>query len=221
MDEGRGHTNPKPVMDPRGWEAFMNGVFAIAVTLLVLDIHVPDAGSIDSGSALISSLTAQLPRYTAYVLGFVFLGEYWLSTNRTLGMLRGVDHWFLVLGLMFLMVISTVPFATALLAEYIGLDNGRDQVALVIFVSWQLGLAILANILLRYAAHDGRLLKPTVPPSGLRTWLRVAALGPLIMIVALLAAFFAGGTVTLFLIAMVAIVFLFDVPTGDPNGEAA
>ena len=47
-------------------------------------------------------------------------------------------------GLVYLMVISAVPFVTALLAEYIGLDDGRDQVALVVFASWQLVLSILA-----------------------------------------------------------------------------
>ena len=206
----------KPLMDARGWEAFMNGVFAIAVTLLVLDIRVPDVGSIDSGSALVNALSAQVPRYAAYVIGFLLLGEYWLSTNRTLDMMRGVDHWFLVVGLVFLMVIAAVPFATALLAEYIGRDNGRDQVALVIFVCLQLCLAILANILLRYAAHKGRLMKPAVPASLLRTWLRVAAFGPVIWVVALLAAFFVSGTVTLVLMAVLVIVFMLDVLTGEP-----
>jgi uncharacterized membrane protein len=209
-------------MDASGFEAFGHGVFAIAVTLLVLDIRVPDAGSIDSGAALINALAAQAPRYAAYCLGFLFLGEYWISTNREMAMLRGVDHVFLVLGLLFLMVIAAVPFATALLAEYIGLGNGRDKVALVVFVALQLGLAVLANILIRYAAHGRRLIKPTVPAAGLRNWLRVAALGPLIWLVALLAAVLVSGTVTLLLMVVLVIVFMLDVSTGGaPDGTTS
>jgi uncharacterized membrane protein len=204
----------KPLMDVPGWEAFLHGVFAIAVTLLVLDIRVPDAASIDNGSALVHALAGGLPRYGAYVLGFLFVGTYWINTHRMLRMLRGVDHWFLVFGLVFLMVISAVPFVTGLLAEYLGADNGRDQVALVVFTSWQLVLSVLANATFRYAAHKGRLLKSGIPEAGLRVWLRIAALGPLIWLVALLAALFVSGTVTLVLMAVILVIFMFEVPVG-------
>ena len=171
-------TESRPLSDVRGWEALLHGVFAIALTLLVLDIRVPDAASIDSGSALVSALVAELPRYVAYVLGFVVLGEYWLHVQRTLGWLRGVDHWFLVLGLLFLMVVAIVPFVTALLAEYIGLDNGRDQVALAAFAALQLLLALLVNLPMHYAARRGRLLKPEITAAALRPWFVASASAP-------------------------------------------
>ena len=128
-------------------------------------------------------------------------------------MLRGFDHWFLVIGLLYLLLISAVPFATGLLAEYIGLDQKRDQVALVIFTSWQLLLSILANISLRYAAHNGRLLRSDVDPAALRLWVRIAALGPVIWIVALLSALFLSGTITLILMGAILVLFMFEVPT--------
>ena len=151
-----------------GWEAFTHGVFAIAETLLVLDIRVPDAATIDSGAALVSALAEEFPHYLAYVFGFLFVGTYWIATHRIMGWMRGVDHFGLVLGLLYLMVISAVPFVTALLAEYVGLDNGRDRVGLVVFASWQLILSILAIATFRYAAHGGRLLKPTIDEEVLR-----------------------------------------------------
>lgn len=214
-----------PLMAVSGWEAFMHGVFAIAVTLLVLDIRVPDSASIDSGSALISALVEELPRYVAYVIGFLFVGTYWLQTHRIMGWMRGVDHWMLILGLVYLMVISAVPFVTALLAEYIGLEDGRDQVGLVVFASWQLILSILAIATFRYAAHGGRLLKPTIHEAGLRTYLRVATLGPVVWIVAILAAIFVGGAVTLILTAVILAIFLVvevPVPVGEhPDGTSS
>jgi uncharacterized membrane protein len=215
--------NARALTDMRGWEALVHGVFAIALTLLVLDIRVPDAASVDSGAALVSALAAELPRYVAYVLGFVVLGEYWLHVQRTLGWLRGVDHVFLVLGLLFLMLIAAVPFVTALLAEYIGLDGGRDQVALAVFVSWQLVLAVVTNVEMHYAVRRGRLLKPSIPESGLRTWFVIAGLGPLIWLAALLAVFLVSGTVALVLIAAILVIFLFELPVriGDSANDAA
>jgi uncharacterized membrane protein len=214
----------RPLTDVRGWEALVHGVFAIALTLLVLDIRVPDAGSIDSGSALVDALVAELPRYVAYLLGFLFLGEYWLHVQRTIGWLRGVDHWFLVLGLVFLLFIAAVPFVTALLAEYLGLGDGRDQVALAVYVAWQLMVAVMFNIQMHYAARGGRLLKPSVPPSALRAWFIVAGLGPVIWLVALLAVFLLNGTVALLLIATLMVIFLFEMPArfrGGPEGTPA
>lgn len=197
-----------PLMSVSGWEAFMHGVFAIAVTLLVLDIRVPDAAEIHSGSELIDALVEELPRYIAYVFGFLFVGTYWIHAHRMMGWLRGMDHVGLVLGLFYLMVIAAVPFVIALLAEYIGQGDGRDQVALVVFCSWQLILALLAVVMARLSARGGRLLKPTVSEAGLRPYLRVVSLGPVLWIIALLAALFVGATATLILTAVGLIVFL-------------
>ena len=202
----------KRLMDVPGWEAFVHGVFAIAVTLLVLDIKVPDAATVGSGDALLDALVRLAPRYIAYVLGFLFVGSYWINVHRALRMLRGVDHWFLVFGLLNLMFISAVPFVTSLLAEYLGADNGRDHVALVVYTLWQLGLSIAANLSFRYAAYRGRLLQPGIPEAGLRLWLRIAASGPIIWTVALLSALFVSGTITLLLMVVVLVIFLFEVP---------
>lgn len=204
----------KPLIDVSAWEALMHGVFAIALTLLVLDIPVPDAGSVESGGALLRALGAELPRYGAYVLAFIFLSGYWLATNRTLALVRGVDHLFLVSGLVLLMIIATVPFPTALLAEYAGLGSGRDQVALAVFVLWQLGLALLANVMVRYAARE-HLLKPTVSRSDLRRWVRIATIGLVIWMLALVAALVLASGVTFALMAVIAVMFMLEVPIGD------
>jgi hypothetical protein len=112
------------------------------------------------------------------------------------------------------MVVSVLPFGTALLAEYIGADQGRDQVALVLFTLWQLLLSVIANISLRYAAWNGRLLKPGWKGADVQRWLRIAAVGPLIWVVALAAAVFLNGTITLVLMAVILVIFLQEVPAG-------
>jgi uncharacterized membrane protein len=209
----------KPVMDLSGWEAFVHGVFAIAVTLLVLDIHVPDADEIDSGSALLGALVHEAPHYTAYVLGFLCLGTYWMNVHKGLRMLRGIDHGFIVIGLAFLLVVAAVPFVTALLAEYIGKGNGQDQVALVVFTACQLVLALIAHASVRYTAHR-RLTRPGVPLTSVRAWVRISALGPVIWLIALATALLANGTITLVLIAVVFGLFMIEVPVREQAEEA-
>ncbi len=214
MVRGRGRggaARTRQLADLRGWEALAHGVFAIALTLLVLDIRVPDAGSVHSGAELVDALVAEMPRYVAYVLGFVVLGEYWIHMQRTMGLLRGIDHWALVLGLVFLMVVATIPFPTGLLAEFIGQDGGQQQVALAVFVGWQLVLAILANAQMHYAARRG-LLKPEVSASSLRPWFLVAGLGVVIWLVALVAVFLVSGTIALVLIGAILVLFAFEMP---------
>lgn len=202
----------RPLMDVTGWEAFLHGVFAIAITLLVLDIRVPPADVTPNASALLDFLGSELPRYAAYALGFMYLGLYWINTHRILRLLRGIDHWFLVIGLVYLMVVAALPFVTALLAEYLGRDQERDKVALVAFTGWQLILAILANVVFRYASHGGRLLRPDVPESSLRPFLRVALMGPVIWLVALASALLLTGTITLALMAVLLVMFVLEPP---------
>jgi uncharacterized membrane protein len=210
-------------MEVAGWEAFLHGVFAIAITLLVLDIRVPPVESTPDAQHLIESLLEELPRYVAFVLGFLYLGAYWIASHRTLRMLRGVDHWFLVQGLLFLMVISVMPFTIALLAEYIGTDSARDQVALVIFTVSQLILSLLAVASLRYAVVGERLLRPGTSGPALQRWLRISAMGPVIWTIALASAVFLSGTITLVLMGLILLLFLMEVPQpaalNEPESE--
>src|SRR5512143_3463352 len=114
------------LMDLAGWETFVHGVFAITITLLVLDISVPAVDSTPSGAALVDALLARAPEYVAYLVSFMYVGVYWIATHRSLRMAQGVDHRFLVVGLLYLMSIALIPFVSSLLAEYIGADKGRD-----------------------------------------------------------------------------------------------
>jgi uncharacterized membrane protein len=214
-------TASRSLTDLRNFEALSHGVFAIAITLLVLDIRVPPVETTADGAALIGSLTAGWPRYLAYVLGFMYIGEYWLASNRTMRLMRASDHWLLAFGLLYLMAIAGVPFVTSLLAEYISQDGGRDQVALTVFTGWMLLLAVLGNLSLQYAAYRDRLIRPDVDRRALATWMRIGALGVVIWIVALAAAMFASSTVTLVLDVAILLVFLRDVPIGMTGAPAA
>jgi uncharacterized membrane protein len=103
-------------------EAFSDGVIAIAITLLVLDIHVPEPGA---GESLGHRLAAQWPSYAAYVVSFVTIGIIWINHTAMLRRIKGVDHSVLFLNLLLLMTIGVLPFTTALMAAYLKESSGE------------------------------------------------------------------------------------------------
>ena len=95
-------------------EAFSDGVFAIVITLLILDIHVPDVDY----SQLLTSLVALLPRMFAYVISFGVIGVYWLAHHQSLQLIGKLNGFLIWLNLVYLLAVSFMPFPTALLGRY-------------------------------------------------------------------------------------------------------
>jgi uncharacterized membrane protein len=207
--------NGSRTMDLAGWEAFVHGVFAITITLLVLDIRVPPANGTLSASALVNALLAEGPRYMAYLLGFMYVGVYWIATFRSLRMARWVDHVFLVIGLVYLMSIAVIPFVSALLAEYLAANDGRSQVVVVVFIGWQLLVSTLAYLSLLYSSRAG-LLKPDLDEANVRAWRRFALAGSVSWLAAIIGALVIGATALAFPVILLAI-YLW----GGPKPSAA
>jgi uncharacterized membrane protein len=105
-------------------EALSDGVFAVAITLLVLEISVP-AGSEDD---LLEALVDQWPSYLAYVVSFATVGAIWLAHNAVTHYLHHADALLLRLNLLLLLVVSFLPFPTRLLAETVE-DDDAGKVA--------------------------------------------------------------------------------------------
>jgi uncharacterized membrane protein len=112
-------------MNTNPLEAFSDGVFAIAITLLVLEIPVPKPGS----GTLGHELAAQWPSYTAFVISFLTIGIIWINHHAMVRRLRVVDHSILIWNLFLLMTVSILPFTTALMAEYLKEGEGERLAA--------------------------------------------------------------------------------------------
>src|SRR5688572_13267553 len=97
-------------------EAFSDGVFAIAITLLILEIKVPHAGS---GGSLVRPLLELWPSYLGYLISFVTLGVMWTNHHAIFRYVHRCDRYFLLIHIFFLMCISFLPFPTAVLAEHL------------------------------------------------------------------------------------------------------
>jgi uncharacterized membrane protein len=100
--------------------ALSDGVFAVAMTLLVLDLHAPAEAAIHSEQDLTSALTALAPKLTAYVMSFLTLGIFWSGQQTQLNFLARADRNLTWIHIGFLFAISILPFSTSLLAEFIG-----------------------------------------------------------------------------------------------------
>jgi uncharacterized membrane protein len=109
-------------------EAFSDGVIAVAITLLALDLHVPAPGGPGS---LAHGLGEQWPKYAAYVISFLTIGIIWINHHAMLRRIVGVDHSVLIRNLLLLMTICVLPFSTSLMAEYLKAEDGEKLAAAV------------------------------------------------------------------------------------------
>ena len=104
-------------------EAFSDGVFAIAITLLILDVRVPR--DLPETTRLIDALLANWPSYFAFLTSFATIGIMWVNHHRLFGCIARADHGLLIWNGLLLLGITFVPFPTALIAEYIGHPDER------------------------------------------------------------------------------------------------
>jgi uncharacterized membrane protein len=162
-------------------EAFSDGVFAIAITLLVLELKVPQG----SGNGLARELAAEWPSYVAFLLSFAFIGIMWVNHHRLFTVIRRCDNGLLFFNLLLLLGVTAVPFPTAVLATYLATAESRTAAAL--FNGTYLAIAIFFNVLWRYAVSR-RLLDTGIDPASSRAISKQYALGPLVYLVCLVAA---------------------------------
>jgi uncharacterized membrane protein len=138
-------------------EAFSDGVFAIAITLLVLELSVES----NAGDHLLTSILHEWPALLAYLTSFSTIGAIWLQHASITSTLRAADVTLYRLNLLVLLLASFLPFPTRLLAEYIG-DRDPERVAAVFYGLTLLALDLSLTVFVRYAAENRRLVKDTV-----------------------------------------------------------
>lgn len=125
-------------------EAFSDGVFAIAITLLILEIKVPTPNQ----GNLAAALLRQWPSYVAFLLSFVYIGVMWINHHRMFTLIRRSTDVLLVLNLLLLLGVTVVPFPTAVLAAHLG-GPGERTAALIYNATFVL-IAIFFNLLWRH-----------------------------------------------------------------------
>ncbi len=166
-------------------EAFSDGVIAIAITLLVLEIRVPHLAE---GQSLADALWDIWPAYLAYIISFFTIGIMWINHHRLFRLIKRVDDVFLGLNTLLLMVITFVNFPTSLLAEYLDNSDERRTAALVYSGTFVV-TAIAFNGLWRYASYHNRLIDRKTDLAQAHAITQQYNYGPLMYLTAFLAAF--------------------------------
>ena len=146
--------SPAELPSPARVEAFSDGVFAIIITLLVLDLRVPRATALH-GETLAAALLQQWPVYVAYLLSFLQVGVVWANHHTMFHYIRHSDHVLLVWNLLLLLCVAVLPFTTATLAEYVRAGKSELRLAASVY-SAVLGAAGLCfSTLWRHALRAG------------------------------------------------------------------
>ena len=138
-------------------EAFSDGVFAIAITLLILEVGVPEA-SFDN---LWRGIVDQWPSYLAYATSFLTIGGIWLAHHGIFRRLQSANQQVMLINLLLLMAVSFLPFPTKLMAEAIH-DTSAERAAVIFYGGSLLVISLLISALWASISRDRELLRPEV-----------------------------------------------------------
>jgi uncharacterized membrane protein len=156
-------------------EAFSDGVFAIAITLLIIEVRVPDSAA----GELARDLANQWPTYAAYVVSFAIIGIIWVNHHDIFERIITVDRPLLFLNLLLLLTVAFLPFPTALLGDYIREgDNAHVAAAIYGANMTMIGLTFIA--MWTYLVRVPSLLTLGLGAEGARRARRAAIVGPVL-----------------------------------------
>ena len=165
-------------------EAFSDGVFAIAITLLILEIKVPHAGPEEH---VWTALVGLWPSYVAFLLSFFVILVMWVNHHELIRMVEAVDYPFFFANGLVLLTVTFVPFPTAVVAEHL---NTPEAGAAVAFYCATFVPNSLSWGLLFYTIHRGNLFKEEVTPEEISRIRGSYAVGPAVYLVATAVAFY-------------------------------
>ena len=181
-------------------ETFSDGVFAIAATLLILNVHV-------TGAHLGPALGRAWPSYAAYAVSFITIGIMWANHHGVFSQIDKVDRTFLMINIVFLMAVAFVPFPTVLVAEHLRQSDLEDAA-----LAYGFTLTVTAtvyNVLWFYAMTGKRLLRDDADPRVVSGITRSFLPGPWIYLSATLMAFW-KPTVSIALYAAITTFYMFE-----------
>ena len=197
-------------------EAFSDGVFAIAITLLIIEIGVPHLEDEPPGTTLPQALVGLWPSYLGYVISFLQIGVIWANHHNRFRFIERSDHGLLFLNILFLMCVAFIPFPTALLAEYLERTASERETAGAIYAGTLAVTAVFFTLLWLYAAAN-RLVDRNLDSSLVRAMTRRYLLGTVAYLLVFVLAY-VNVAASLILIVILALLFVLPEP-GDRAGK--
>ena len=173
-------------------EAFSDGVFAVAITLLVLNIKIPGvdvpASQLPDDTQLWSMLLREWPMIAAYTTSFATIGVMWINHHRLYKHIKRTNTILMLLNLLLLLIIVFIPVPTALVAEY--LVHPDQHAAALLYSGTMVILAVCYNLLWRYASYHNRLLSKNADTRAVNAINRQYMFGPVVYLLAFILALF-------------------------------
>jgi uncharacterized membrane protein len=189
----------KPVLSNHGNERltfFSDGVFAITITLLVLEIKVPEIAENLVATELPKELWHLVPKIISHVLSFIVLGLYWIAHHNMFMHIKRHNHILLWLNIAFLMCIASIPFPTGLLGTYYDL-----QISLLAYAGVLALTGILLNLIWWYAVNYS-LIEQDTDSDFINFVARYIRVAPIVYLMAIASSFFSLAIAKILLIAV-------------------
>jgi uncharacterized membrane protein len=187
-------------------EAFSDGVLAIAITLLVIEIRPPE---VHEGESLARLLWELWPSYLAYLVSFLTIGVIWLNHHGIFQQVVRVDGPLLLLNLNLLLWTAVIPFPTAVVADNLAAGGEAAQTAAALYSGVLLLMALAFGALFAWVTHDDRLLHRLPPPPVVRA-ARLRFMVGLVVYLVAFALSWVSAPVSVALSGLMALYYAFD-----------
>ena len=193
-------------------EAFSDGVFAVAITLLALNLVVPGPGH----GPLLRQLADHWPSLVAYLISFFTIGIIWVNHHTLMNNIVLVDRTLLFLNLLLLLFVVALPFGAGTMAEYLTANDQDARVAMQLYALIFEGMSLGFVAIFGWSLGEGRSHHPVPPEARPRAWLRFS-IGGLVYLVAFAVAFFSAPA-SLAIIGLTAVYYIFQHTPAAPRG---
>jgi uncharacterized membrane protein len=154
---------PSATADSARIEALSDGVFAVAMTLLIIDIRVPQLPGHPTFSDLAIAVVALWPHFATYAVSFLIVGLYWVSHHLLFDLIRRSDRGLMWINLIFLLFVVVIPFSTALLGRY-----SDNRFAILVYGANLICVGLSLQMLWTYATTNHRLVDASLEAQTIR-----------------------------------------------------
>src|SRR6516162_8690944 len=206
-------------MDRSRLEAFSDGVFAVAITLLALNLTLAGPGH----GTLPSQLSAHWAAFAGYLVSFFTIGIIWVNHHALVRQIKSVDRTLLFVNQLLLLFVVLIPWSTATVAAYLRHDNWDAKVAMAIFAGVFLGMSAGFGAIFEWTLHGDRVYQPVPREQHWAARIRFLA-GSSVYIIAVVVALF-NAYVAFAMMGLVAVYYIFEnTPTSpaapDSSGDS-
>lgn len=187
-------------------EMFSDGVFAIVITLLILEIRVPELANTVTSSEFVYQLVQLWPKFYAFVLSFVVIYIIWMNHHHMFNMIVKSNRVLMLLNGLILFFLVLLPFPTALIGEY-----PLQPASSIIYGAVMASMTFSGAILYRYITKN-KMIDESIPPERMEKTFKRALVGPIIYITgAICALIFIPASYIIY--TLITLYYLFPVPT--------